>query len=82
MMQSDSTSVPDAYLILLPNDTVFTIVAVTRAFEKITSTGRDRILGRGFFELFPPSRNENSGNNVRASRHRAPCTGNHAPHEV
>ena len=42
------------YLILLPNDPVCTIVAVIRA-------GSDRILGRGFFELFPPSRNENSG---------------------
>ncbi len=47
-MQSDSTSVPDAPLISLPNDPVFTIVAVTRA-------GSDRILGRGFFELFPPN---------------------------
>ena len=53
-MQSDSTSVPDAPLISLPNDPVFTLGAVARA-------GIDRILGRGFFELFPPSRNENSG---------------------
>ena len=52
-MQSDSTSVPDAHLILLPNDPVFTLGAVARA-------GNDRILGRGLFELSPPSRNENS----------------------
>ena len=48
------------YLILLPNDPIFTIVAVTRAFEKITRAGSDRILGRGFFDL-PPSWNENFG---------------------
>lgn len=52
MMQSDSTSVPDAYLILLPAHSVFTLGAVARA-------GNDRILGRGLFEQFPPSRNEN-----------------------
>ena len=52
-MQSDSTSVPDAYLILLPTHSVFTLGAVARA-------GNDRILGRGLFEQFPRSRNENS----------------------
>ena len=51
-MQSDSTSVPDAYLILLPTHSVFTLGAVARASD-------DRILGSNLFKQFPPSRNEN-----------------------
>ena len=63
-------SLPDAYLILLPNDPVFTIVAVTRAFEKIARTSGDQLLGRGLLEVFRESRNDNFRNNVLGSLQR------------
>ncbi len=50
-------SLPDAYLIVLANDPVFTVIAVNAAFEKIAKTGKERMLGRGFFEVFPQGPN-------------------------
>jgi PAS domain S-box-containing protein len=43
---------PAPYLVLRPNQ-VFTIVAVNNAYLAATGTQRERILGRGLFEVFP-----------------------------
>lgn len=60
-------SLPGLYLVLLPD---LTIVAVSDAYLAATLTERDRILGRGLFEVFPdnPADPEASGvSNLRAS---------------
>ncbi len=46
-------SVPGLYLVLLPDDPIFTIVAVSDAYAAATMTKREEILGRGLFEIFP-----------------------------
>jgi PAS domain S-box-containing protein len=46
-------SVPGLYLVLLPNDPIFTIVAVSDAYAAATMTKREEILGHGLFEIFP-----------------------------
>ncbi|EMJ99431.1 MULTISPECIES: ATP-binding protein [unclassified Leptospira] len=43
-------SVPGLYLVLSPE---FKIIAVSNAYLKATLTERDKILGRGIFEVFP-----------------------------
>jgi PAS domain S-box-containing protein len=60
-------SSPAACLVLLPDDPFFTIVAVTDAYEKLTLTHRDQIVGRGIFEVFPASGQDESEQKVRAS---------------
>jgi signal transduction histidine kinase len=60
-------SVPGLYLVLAPD---LTIVAVTDAYLRATMTGRDTILGRGIFEVFPdnPDDPEATGvSNLRTS---------------
>jgi len=44
---------PGLYLVLLPDAPRFTIVAVSDAYADTTMTRREKILGRGFFEVFP-----------------------------
>ena len=46
-------SAPGLYLTLLPNDPLFTIVAVNNNYLAATMTERERILGKGLFEVFP-----------------------------
>lgn len=46
-------SVPGLYLVLLADDPLFTIVAVSDAYAAATMTTREKILGRGLFEVFP-----------------------------
>lgn len=45
-------SVPGCYLVLSA-DAQFAIVAVSDAYLQVTMTQRDRILGRGLFEVSP-----------------------------
>lgn len=46
-------SAPGLYLVLLPDDPLFTIVAVSDAYLAATMTQRDLILERGLFDVFP-----------------------------
>ncbi len=61
---------PSLYLVLLPDDPKFTIVAANAAYAQATLTKPDEIVGRGVFEVFPdnPDDPHASGvHNVRAS---------------
>ncbi|MES1025463.1 ATP-binding protein [Gloeocapsa sp. BRSZ] len=60
-------SVPGCYLVLVP-DTKFTIVAVSDAYLRVTMTQRDRILGRGLFEVFPANPNDPAATGVQNLR--------------
>ncbi len=51
-------SLPENYLILLPDTPHFTIVAVSDAYAKATKTVREQILGKGLFEVFPDNPND------------------------
>src|SRR4051794_33509583 len=46
-------AIPGLYLVLLPDDPVFTIVGVSDAYAAATITERQKILGHGLFEIFP-----------------------------
>src|SRR4029077_12039216 len=48
-------SAPGLYLVLTPD---LTIVAVSDAYLRATMTERDKILGRGLFEIFPDNPDE------------------------
>lgn len=70
-------SAPGLYLVLSPD---LTIVAVSDAYLRATMTGREDILGRGLFEVFPDNPDDPAPTgvrNLRASlnrvlKHRAP----------
>ena len=71
-------SAPGLYLVLRPDAPRYTIVAVSDAYARATMTQRERILGRGLFEIFPdnPADPEASGvRNLSASLGRAISTG-------
>ncbi|HWD93568.1 MAG TPA: ATP-binding protein [Verrucomicrobiae bacterium] len=60
-------SVPGSYLVLKPD---LTIAAVSDAYLKATMTTREKILGRGLFEVFPDNPEDPAANgaaNLRAS---------------
>ena len=62
-------SVPDLYLILLP-DKNFTISAVSDVYAATTLTKREEIVGKGLFEVFPDNPNDLNADgvsNLRAS---------------
>lgn len=66
-------SSPGLYLVLLPDTTKFTIVAVSDAYARQTMTRREDILGKGLFEIFPdnPDDPQASGvQNLKASLQR------------
>ena len=46
-------AVPGLYLVLLPNDPVYTIVVANNAYAQATLIDADEIVGRGLFEVFP-----------------------------
>ncbi len=46
-------AVPGCYLILLPDAPRFTIVEATDAYLNATYTTREKIIGRGLFDVFP-----------------------------
>lgn len=57
-------SVPDLYLILLP-DTHFTIVGASDAYLQATMTERETIAGRGLFDVFPDNPNDPNATGVK-----------------
>lgn len=66
-------SVPGLYLVLLPDDPTFTIIAVSDAYAAATMTRREEILGHALFEIFPdnPADPAATGvNNLHASLRR------------
>jgi len=68
--------VPGPYVALLPDPPCFTVVAVSDAYARATSTRREEILGRGLFEVLPAA-SANGAPELRASlerviEHRAP----------
>ena len=67
---------PGCCVVLLP-DEGFTIVAVNQAYLRATHTNREKILGKGLFEIFPSSVYEGAeaaNANIRASLHAALST--------
>ncbi|MBV8904198.1 MAG: PAS domain-containing protein, partial [Acidobacteriia bacterium] len=58
-------SVPGLYLVVLPNDPVFTIVAMSDGYALATMTKREEILGRGLFEVFPDNPADPAANGVQ-----------------
>ena len=58
-------SAPGLYLVLTPD---FRIVAVSDAYLSATMTIRDRILGRGIFEVFPDNPDDPDATGVRNLR--------------
>ena len=56
---------PGLYLVLLPD---FTIVAASDAYLHATMTGREEIVGREIFEVFPDNPNETEADGVRNLR--------------
>ncbi len=51
-------AVPGLYLVLLPDEPRYTIVAVTKAYAAATLTDPDQIVGCGLFEAFPDNPND------------------------
>lgn len=63
-------TLPELYLILLPD---FKICAVSDSYLKATMTERDKVVGRGIFEIFPDNPKDLTANgvsNLRASLQR------------
>lgn len=56
---------PGCYLALLPD---FTIIAVSDAYTRATKTGRESILGRGLFEIFPDNPDDPAASGTRNLR--------------
>ena len=76
-------AIPGAYLILQPNDPVFTIVRANRAYAQATLVDPNKIVGRGLFEVFPdnPDDPQASGvENLRGSLRQVLAT--KAPHTM
>lgn len=61
-------SVPGSYLVLKPKLPDFTIVAVSDAYLRDTMTEREKILGRGLFDVFPDNPNDPAADGVRNLR--------------
>src|ERR1017187_1110327 len=63
-------AVPGLYLVLLPDDPVFTIAAVNKAYAAATLTSPDEIIGQGLFDIFPDNPDDPNASgveNLRAS---------------
>ena len=58
-------SAPGAFLVVLPNDPVFTIVAVSNAYVQVSGVRREDLLGRGLFEVFPDSADDPAASGVQ-----------------
>ncbi len=57
---------PAALLVVLPDDPVFTIVAVSNAYLRATGATRETIIGRGVFEVFPNNPDDLTANGVQS----------------
>jgi hypothetical protein len=51
-------SIPGPTLVLLPDDPIFTIVAVTNIYLQNTANTREQLIGRGLFEILPGIRDD------------------------
>ena len=74
---------PGAFLVILPNDPLFTIVTATDAFIRMARVRREDLIGRGLSEVFPAyslDSNMSGLSNVTASLRRAIAT--HSSHIV
>ena len=58
-------SAPGSYLVLKPEATGFTIVAVSDAYLRDTMTEREKILGRELFEVFPDNPTDSTADGAR-----------------
>ncbi len=58
-------AVTGLYLVLLPDDPTYTIVAVSKAYAVATLTKADEIAGRALFEVFPENPNDLQATGVR-----------------
>ncbi len=61
-------SSPTPFLVILPNDPVFTIVGASDAYLRATLTEREQIVGRPLFEAFPDDPDDPTANGVRHLR--------------
>lgn len=55
-------SAPNAYLLVLPDDPKFTIVAANDAYLKLAKVKREDVLGRGLFEILPDDQVQSAAN--------------------
>ena len=58
-------SAPTPFLVVLPDDPVFTIVAASDAYLRATLTKREEIVGRALFEVFPDDPSDPAADGVR-----------------
>ncbi len=58
-------AVPGLYLVLLPNDPTYTIVAANQAYAKATLTDAAEIVGRPLFQVFPDNPADPEATGVR-----------------
>ena len=56
---------PGLYLVIYPNDPVYTIATVNRAYAQATLTRAEDITGRGLFEVFPDNPGDPEASGVR-----------------
>jgi PAS domain S-box-containing protein len=61
-------STPTPLLLVLPDDPRFTVVAANDAYLRISRVGRDELLGRGVFEVFPDNPDDPGASGVRNLR--------------
>ena len=76
-------AIPGAYLVLLPDDPIYTIVCANNAYAQATLVEPKEIVGRGLFEVFPdnPDHPQASGvQNLQASLRQVLAT--KAPHTM
>jgi PAS domain S-box-containing protein len=58
-------AVPGLYLVLLPNDPIYTIVATNHAYAEATLINQDEVVGRGLFEVFPDNPDDPQASGMR-----------------
>ncbi len=61
-------STPVAQIVMLPDDPVFTIVAVNDTYVRASGLARDRLVGHGVFEVFPDNPADPAADGVRNLR--------------
>ncbi len=59
-------SAPIPFLMVLPNDPVFTFIAANDAYVRLSGIRREDLLGRGVFEVFPDNPADPASDGVQA----------------
>ncbi len=59
-------AVPSAFLVVLPDDPLFTIVGASEAYLIATGTRREEILGRAIFDVFPDNPADPAANGIES----------------